>query len=304
MSLISNPVGAAKILPPPMQPMMPVTIKIDILPNYPMQASQEQVPGVIYNIPQTSLYEPNTKKAEENNNALKTEKNDNTESKKDDKTVEATMSKILAAQNGVKIEKTVEKENVKAEDKKDVPHNKPEIVKPEVMKTGIDLDGLMSILDSKDYEEQADAMEAMAEVTLYAPEKAGELLDNKVVDKLTEIMEKDTSKLEGKDKQLADRNKEYAMFTTATLQNLFTNEVKKMGNVDVPAKDLIGMQSIVKNLATNPNESVREAAVASIGYAANSANKKDMKGLLTAAANDVSSVVRAQANKQLAKVSE
>ena len=38
MSLISNPVGAAKILPPLMQPMMPVTIKIDILPNYPMQA--------------------------------------------------------------------------------------------------------------------------------------------------------------------------------------------------------------------------------------------------------------------------
>ena len=192
MSSINNPVGPAKILPPPamqMQPMMPFTIKIDIVPNYPMQAIPQTEPGIIYNIPQTSLYEP--KAAEEKVVEPKSEK---AEPKKDEKSVEATMAKVLAAQNGVKTVKAEPKEEQKSEDKKEVKHNKPEIVKPEVMKTGIDLDGLMAILDSPDYEEQADAMEAMAEVTLYAPEKAGELLDNKVVDKLTEIMEKDTSK--------------------------------------------------------------------------------------------------------------
>ena len=60
--------------------------------------------------------------------------------------------------------------------------------------------------------------------------------------------------------------------------------------------------AIVKNLATNPNESIREAAVASIGYVANQSNKNEMTKVLNAAAGDVSAVVRAQANKQLAKI--
>ncbi len=295
MTSFSNPVGPARILPPPVmqQPMMPFTIKIDIVPNYPMQVAPQANEGVIYNIPQTSLYEP--KLQEQSESAKKTDKTDN---KKDEKSTEATLAKVLAAQNGINTTKT----EAKAEDKKEVKHNKPEIVKPEVMKTGIDLDGLMTILDSPDYEEQADAMEAMAEVTLYAPERAGELLDSSVVDKLSEIMTKDTSKLQGKDKKLADRNKEYAMFTTATLQKMFANEVKRIGNTDVPAKDLIGIEPIVKNLATNPNESIREAAVASIGYVANQSNKNEMTKVLNAAAGDVSAVVRAQANKQLAKI--
>ena len=118
------------------------------------------------------------------------------------------------------------------------------------MKTGIDLNGLIAILTSPDYEEQADAMEAMSEVTLYAPERAGELLDNKVVDTLLNIMEKDTSKLQGKEKELAERNKEYAMFTTATLQKLYADEVKDVAKATVPVDDLIGMAGIVNQLKT------------------------------------------------------
>lgn len=313
MTSISNPVGAAKIMPPVMQqPMMPFTIKIEITPNYPMAQAPYAQPDVIYNIPQTSLYgdkpKVEEKKAEtaatDNANVAKTEQ------KQDNKDVASTMAKVLAAEAGIKpvnkadtAKEAKPAEGVKAETKAEVKHNKPEIVPPETMKPGINLDALLSILNSSDYEEQADALEAMSEVAIFAPEKGGEMLDSKVVDSLTEIMTKDTSKLQGEEKKAADRNKEYAMFTTATLQKMFADEVKKTGNVDVPAKDLIGIEPIVKNLATNPNESVREAAVASLGYATNPANKKDMSALLNAAAGDVSPVVRAQANKQLSRVS-
>lgn len=291
LNCVTNPVGQNSIMPQmqPIQPTVPCTIKIDIVPNYPMAQAPYAQPNVIYNMPQTSLYEPKTsdKKDETPKAEVKTP-----ETKKQDKR-DVALAQIMAAQAGVKTDKT--------EDKKEVKQNKPEIVKPDVMKAGIDVESLMTILNSPDYEEQADAMEAMAEVATYAPEKAGELLDNKVIDALNEIMTKDTSSMKGDDKKLAERNKEYAMFTTATLQKLFADEVKQVGNVDVPAKDLVGMEAIVKNLATSPNESVREAAVASIGYIDNPVAKKGVAPLLNAAAQDPSAVVRAQANKQLNK---
>lgn len=297
MTFVSNPVGMPNILPPNMiNPMVPYTIKIDVIPHNIPQMAQPVQSGVIYNVPQASVYEP--KKADVKADENKSVTSQKAEDKKQEKTVESTMAEILAAQKGVKTpEKSENKEDVKSE----VKNNKPEIVKPETMKTGIDLEGLLSILNSPDYEEQADAMEAMAEVATYAPEKAGEMLDNKVMDSLAEIMNKDTSKLSEGDRKLADRNKEYAMFTTATLQKLFADEVKSLGNVDVPPKDLVGMEHIVKNLATNPNESVREAAVASLGYATDHNKQADVKTLLNAAADDISPVVRAQAGRQLAK---
>ena len=185
---------------------------------------------------------------------------------------------------------------------KKVVNKKPEIVAPEQMKTSIDLNGLIAILTSPDYEEQADAMEAISEVVLYAPDRADELLDNKVVDTLLNIMDKDTSKLQGKEKELADRNKEYAMFTTATLQKLYAKEVKDVAKSTVPVDDLIGMAGIVNQLKTNPNASVREAAVASLGYVSQPEYKKDLSGLLKEATTDRDATVQAQANKQLEKV--
>lgn len=297
MTSISNPISPANMFLPPnmMNPMVPYTIKIDVIPHNTPQVNQLMQPGVIYNVPQTSVLEP---KKSEVKTAEKAQADAPKAELKKEKTVESTMAEILAAQKGVK---TPDKTENKTEVKTDVKNNKPEIVKPETMKTGIDLDGLLSILNSPDYDEQADAMEAMAEVATYAPEKAGEMLDNKVMDSLAEIMNKDTSKLNENDRKLADRNKEYAMFTTATLQKLFADEVKSLGNVDVPPKDLVGMEHIVKNLATNPNESVREAAVASLGYATDHNKQADVKSLLNAAADDVSPVVRAQAGRQLAK---
>ncbi len=276
----------------PMAPMaqqgmpMPITINIDFTPAAQNSANN----GVLYNVPQVSVYQAGQNAAD--------------------------VAKSMAAQVGVKSAEAKPQENsakvetkpeAKPEPKTEQPkvevkHNKPEIVAPEPVKNAIDINGLVEILNSSDYEEQADAMEAISEVAMYAPERAGELLDKKVVDTLSSIMDKDTAALQGEDKKLADRNKEYAMFTTATLQKLYSDEVKKEGNVVVPTEDLIGIKSIVKNLATNPNASVREAAVASLGYVNRPEHKDNLSALLQVASQDSDASVRAQADKQLQKV--
>ena len=295
-NMMINPIQPVQAFPinPFMQPM---TIKIDITPAgvqvnkpeaKPAQKTEEKKQPSVYDMPKASVYEP--KKADE----------------KETKNKEITASQALAAQAMVqpapaKVAEVAKTEAPKTDNKK-VVNKKPEIVAPEKMKTGIDLNGLIAILTSPDYEEQADAMEAMSEVTLYAPERAGELIDNKVVDTLLNIMEKDTSKLQGKEKELAERNKEYAMFTTATLQKLYADEVKDVAKSTVPVDDLIGMAGIVNQLKTNPNASIREAAVASLGYVSKPEYKKDLLGLLKEATNDQDATVKAQANKQLEKV--
>lgn len=288
----------------PMMPMQPTTIKIEITPNgfqpqvkveqeeAKKQAPKEEAKTSVYDMPKASVYEP--KKAEEKV----------AEKEVEDKKQETTMAQALAAQAAVQpapVVQTKAVEVAKADDTKETKATpkRPEIVKPETMKPGIDLNGLVSILTSPDYEEQADAMEAISEVAMYAPDKAEELLDNKVVDNLLDIMGKDTSKLEGKDKELAERNKEYAMFTTATLQKLYADGVKDLAKTTVPADDLIGMAGIVNELKTNKNASVREAAVASIGYMTRPEYKKDLAPLLKEAANDQDARVKAQATKQL-----
>lgn len=314
-----NPIGVGfpNMPMPMMMPVQPVTIKIEINPQPTVADIQDsRNNSVVYDVPKASIFA--TDKSDEKADTKKsTEKQiENTkaeakavETKNEDKKVENTMAQILAAQAGVQMPSTTTQAKVaevapkedKAEAKKEVKKNRPEIVAPETMKSGIDLNGLISILTSPDYEEQADAMEAISEVTMYAPERAGELLDTKVVDNLLDIMSKDTSKLQGKDKELAERNKEYAMFTTATLQKLHADEVKRVGNVTVPTEDLIGMAGIVNNLKTNPNANVREAAVASLGYVNNPNYKKDIGKLMQQAAHDQCANVRAQADKQLGK---
>ena len=302
------------VQPYAMVPMQPMTIKIEITPNgfqSQTQIEEEQTKKQtqkeddkkpsFYDMPKASVYEPKRTEAKAMEKEI------------DDKNQENTMAQALAAQAmatqaavnlqpapvvQTKAAEIAKGDNQETNETKPA-HKRPEIVKPETMKPGIDLDGLVGILTSPDYDEQADAMEAISEVAMYAPDKAEELLDNKVVDNLLNIMGKDTSKMEGKDKELAERNKEYAMFTTATLQKLYADGVKDLAKTTVPADDLIGMAGIVNELKTNKNASVREAAVASIGYMSRPEYKKDLAPLLQEASQNKDAKVKAQADKQL-----
>ena len=203
-------------------------------------------------------------------------------------------------------EKTIEvfKGQQQEETKAQAAKKKPEIVAPDKLKPQLDLDGLVDILNSKDYEEQANAMEAIAQISKLAPEKADELLDVKVLDSLIGIMSQDTTKVPEADKKAVQRNKEYAMHTTAILQKQYTDGIKKVAGEQVPMEEIVGMAGIVNELKNDENAGSREAALASLSYVKAPEYKDDLKMLFAEASRDIDPKVKAKAEKELAEISK
>ncbi len=97
--------------------------------------------------------------------------------------------------------------------------------------------------------------------------------DKKLATTLTEI-------------EQAERNKEYALYTMASLAKVYTNEIEKQtGNV-VPMTDLPGISAIVDTLRYSENPSVKIAAIDSLRYLARQEYKEELRSIFTLAAND------------------
>ena len=163
------------------------------------------------------------------------------------------------------------------------------------------------------------------------PQKATELLDEKVVNALNNIINADTSKLEGpsaeqvaarqkmlKGEQLSDaekqlaskitpmeqaeRNKSYAMFTSAIMQKLYGDEVAKLTGSTVPLTELPGAVTIVEQLKNNQNPMVRTSAIEALSYIQKPEYKQDLTTLFTIAQNDQDVNVQEAAKAALAKL--
>ena len=217
------------------------------------------------------------------------------------------------------------------EQAKDV--KEPKIETPAPLEPQVDLNAFISKLANPDYEVQASAMEEIANMVKDNPQKATELLDVKVMDTLNNIINTDSSKLAGptqeqiaarqkmmKNEQMTDnektlattitpmeqaeRNKSYAMFTTAILQKLYSDEVAKLTNTTVPLTELPGAVSIVEQLKNNPNPMVRTSAIEALSYIQQPAYKNDLNTLFTIAKNDQDKGVQEAANLALNKLNQ
>ena len=192
---------------------------------------------------------------------------------------------------------------------------KVEIEQPVPMTPQVDLNGFLAKLSNPDYEVQANAMEEIANMVKDDPQKATELLDEKVVNALNTIINADSSKLAGPtaeqiaarqklmkgeqisdaEKQLAttitpmeqaERNKSYAMFTSSIMQKLYGDEVNKLTGSTVPLTELPGAVTIVEQLKNNPNPMIRTSAIEALSYIQQPAYKQDLTTLFTIAKND------------------
>ena len=210
---------------------------------------------------------------------------------------------------------------------------KVEVAPSAPLEPQVDLNGFVAKLTNPDYDVQAAAMEDMANMVKNDPQKATELLDVKVMDALTNIVKADTSKLTGPtaeqlaarekllsnqkmtddEKKLAstitpleqaERNKSYAMFTSAIMQKLYADEVAKLTNTTVPITELPGAVTIVEQLKNNPNPMVRTSALEALSYIQNPAYKKDLETLFTIAKNDQDKGVQEAATAALDKLSK
>ena len=210
---------------------------------------------------------------------------------------------------------------------------KVEIEQPAPMAPQVDLNSFIAKLSNPDYEVQANAMEEIANMVKDEPQKATELLDEKVVNALNTIVNTDSSKLEGpsaeqiaareklmKGEQLSDadkklattitpmeqaeRNKSYAMFTSSIMQKLYGDEVAKLTGSTVPLTELPGAVTIVEQLKNNPNPMVRTSAIEALSYIQQPAYKQDLTTLFTIAKNDKDENVQKAATAALAKLEQ
>ena len=208
-----------------------------------------------------------------------------------------------------------------------------EIQKPEPVAPQVDLNSFIAKLTNPDFEVQAGAMEEIANMVKDEPQKATELLDEKVMNALTNIINNDSSKLAGPtpeqitarqklmageklsdaDTKLAttitpmeqsERNKSYAMFTASIMQKLYGDEVAKLTNTTVPLPELPGAVTIVEQLKNNPNPIVRASAIEALSYIQQPAYKKDLTSLFTVAKNDKDKNVQEAANIALSKLEQ
>lgn len=208
-----------------------------------------------------------------------------------------------------------------------------EIEPPKQMVPQVDLNSFIAKLTNADYDVQANAMEEIANMVKEDPQKATELLDEKVVNALTTIVNTDSSKLAGptaeqiaarqklmKGEQLSDaekqlattitpmeqaeRNKSYAMFTSAIMQKLYGEEVAKLTGATVPLTELPGAVTIVEQLKNNPNPMVRSSAIEALSYIQQPAYKQDLTTLFTIAKNDQDKNVQEAATAALAKLEQ
>ncbi len=208
-----------------------------------------------------------------------------------------------------------------------------QVTPPQTVTPQVDINSFIAKLSNPDYEVQAAAMEEIANLINTNPKQASELLDEKIVNALTGIINADSSKLEGpspeqvaaRDKLLkgqqlnenekklaatitpmeqAERNKCYAMFTTAIMQKLFADEVKTLTNTTVPLTELPGAISVVEQLKNNPNPMVRTSAIDAMSYIQKPEYKKDLETLFTIAKNDQDKNVQDAADAALKKLSQ
>lgn len=197
----------------------------------------------------------------------------------------------------------------------------------------VDVAALTADIKSDDLTKSGEAIEKVADVAQTKPEAASQLLDTGLMESLLGVIGKDTATLTGPtDKQkelrqqmlegkqlseadqaeankitpleMAERNKQYALFTTAILQNSLIDEFKKTNNMTPDIKDLPGMEQIVSTIKDNPNPMLRASGLAALAYNARPEYKSVMKEIFELSKQDSDENVKKLADEGLAKLAQ
>ncbi len=100
----------------------------------------------------------------------------------------------------------------------------------------------------------------------------------------------------------AERNKEYAMFTTAILQKTYADEIEKQSGTVVPLSDLPGAKAVITTLKTSDNPDMAASAIDALRYVQRPEYKPELTTLYTLAQNDSRQQVADAATEALASL--
>ena len=102
----------------------------------------------------------------------------------------------------------------------------------------------------------------------------------------------------------AERNKEYALYTIAILDKVYTDEVEKQTGNIVPMTDIPGTSAIVDVLRYNPNSGVKVAAIDALRHIQRPEYKEELTTLYTLAQADTNRQVAETAARALQSLNE
>lgn len=209
----------------------------------------------------------------------------------------------------------------------------PQVETPASTPVNIDLNQVVSKLNSTNLDEQLSAIENIAETAQSNPTAATQLLDTQVMDALGNIIKKDTTQMQGptpeqlelrqkilSDEQVtpeqkalanqiseletAERNKQFALYTVAILQKLLSTEVEKAQGTKLEMKDLPMINDVVKIAKADANPMLRASALAALSYIATPENKALLTTMFEQSKKDADPNVQAVAAEALSKLSQ
>ena len=216
----------------------------------------------------------------------------------------------------------------------------PEIAKSANIEPSVDINKVIKGLESEDFDIQAKQMEEIVATVLENQNNAVPYITTAVFTALINILDKDTSSLQGPDEaqteirkkiiinellkeqqiaenkkpdeiklpfelteddykaaiklnplEMAERNKEYAVYTIATLAKSYADDFEKeTGNV-VPLTDLPGVSNIVDTLKKSDDSSLKVTALETLLYINRPEYKDEMSAIFKIAASDKDKMV-------------
>jgi len=200
----------------------------------------------------------------------------------------------------------------------------PVVEQPSGTDTSISPETFAGKLKTDDLDAQKTAIEEIAEMVKDNPTAGPVLLDTQIFDALVDIIDKDTSALEGPSPEVielrqkpveelseadkakaatpsplekAEINKQYALYTIAYMQERLNNELEKRNGSALELKDLPCIEKVIDTAKANPNPMLRIGALASLSHIARPEYKEDLTTIFDLAKADEDQRVKEAATK-------
>ncbi|MCD7879199.1 MAG: hypothetical protein LUG16_04615 [Candidatus Gastranaerophilales bacterium] len=179
-------------------------------------------------------------------------------------------------------------------------------------------------LKTDDLDAQKNTIEQIAELVKNDDTAGPVLLDTQIFDALVDIIDKDTSNLEGPSPEIlelrqkpqdelsdadkerasvptplekAEINKQYALYTIAYMQERLNNELTKRNGSSLELKELPCIEKVVDTVKSNPNPMLRAGAISSLAHIAKPEYKEDLSVIFDLAKSDEDESVKEAATK-------
>lgn len=206
------------------------------------------------------------------------------------------------------------------------PQTTPVVDKPIAVDSSVSPESFAGKLKVSDLDAQKSAIEEVAEAVKNNDKLAPVLLDTQIFDALVDIIDKDTSNLEGPSPEVielrkkpqdkltdaekakastptplekAEINKQYSLYTISYMQERLNNELQKRNNKSLELKDLPCIDKVIDTVKSNPNPMLRISAIASLSHIAKPEYKADLTTIFEIAKTDEDARVKDAAAKAL-----